>query len=178
MNQRRADSQTANFMRLYSQHERRVYAYILALVGNLHDADEVVQETCLRLWEQFDQYQTGADFGAWACTIAHYQVLTLRKKRSTAKLEFGDAFYAAIQQQFDAAAAELDDRQQALNDCVQKLDRRNRELLYRCYSGRDSIQDVAKQRGRSVSALYSTLFRLRKLLHECVETTLSQEERS
>lgn len=67
-----SDRSTVEFLRLLSQHERRVKSFILALVPNWADADDLYQETTVRLWEQFADYDPDQEFGAWACTIAYY----------------------------------------------------------------------------------------------------------
>ena len=60
----------------------------------------------------------------------------------------------------------------ALADCTEKLSEPNRDLLRECYSGDAKIKDVAARLGRSLSATYQTLSRLRIALHKCVEETL------
>ena len=78
------------FVRLLTQHERRVYGYILRMVPNWCEADEVLQETNIRLWEEFDRFEPGTDFAAWAIRVAHYQVLTWRKRRDRSRLVFSE----------------------------------------------------------------------------------------
>ena len=56
---------TREFVRLLSVHEQELSGYVISLVPNWADADEVIQETKLRLWVQFDQYDAAKDFGVW-----------------------------------------------------------------------------------------------------------------
>ena len=42
------------FLRLFLQNQRRLYAYILTLLPNRADADDVLQETSLVMWDKFD----------------------------------------------------------------------------------------------------------------------------
>lgn len=58
-----ANQRTSEFLDLLGQHERRLQSFVVALVPHLADADEIVQQTRLRLWEQFDQYDRARDFG-------------------------------------------------------------------------------------------------------------------
>jgi DNA-directed RNA polymerase specialized sigma24 family protein len=46
------DESRRQFIRLMTKHERLVYGYILSLVPNWADADEILQETNIRLWEE------------------------------------------------------------------------------------------------------------------------------
>ena len=72
------DESRRQFIRLMTRHERLVYGYILSLVPNWADADEILQETNIRLWEEFEKFETGTNFAAWAVRVAHFQVLTWR----------------------------------------------------------------------------------------------------
>ena len=74
------------FLRLYSTYQRNVYAYIATLLPNADDVDEVLQETSIVLWKKFSTYQTDADFGRWACGVAHYEVLRFRRSKPQIKL--------------------------------------------------------------------------------------------
>lgn len=90
------DESRRQFVRLLTQHQRRVYGYILKLVVNWNDADEILQETNLRLWEEFDRFEPGTDFAAWGIRVAHYQILTWRKKRDRSRLVFDEQAIQAI----------------------------------------------------------------------------------
>ena len=82
------DESQRQFVRLMTKHERLVYGYILSLVPNWADADEILQETNIRLWEEFDKFVLGTNFAAWALRVAHFQVLTWRKRVSRSRLVF------------------------------------------------------------------------------------------
>ena len=43
------------FLPLFLKNERRLYAYILTLLPRRADADDVLQETSLVLWDKFDE---------------------------------------------------------------------------------------------------------------------------
>ncbi len=45
-----------DFIRLLLANERRIYAFILSMLPDLTDAEDVLQETSLVLWEKLDQY--------------------------------------------------------------------------------------------------------------------------
>jgi RNA polymerase sigma-70 factor (ECF subfamily) len=166
---------TAEFVRLLTQHEPRVYGYILSLVPNWADADEILQETNVRLWEQYGEFKPGADFGAWACTIAHFQILTFRKREQRRKRQFSPQFVDLVAQEFAAQSQVADERLQALEMCLQTLSPQQRQLLEGCYSGSVSIKKLAEQLGRSIPGTYKALARIRELVHECIQRRMSGE---
>jgi RNA polymerase sigma-70 factor, ECF subfamily len=166
---------TGEFVRLLKQHDRRISAFIFALVPNWSDAEDLIQETSVRIWEQFDEYRPGSDFGAWGCTIARYMVLAYRKRQQRDKLQFSPEVIESVARELDAAAVVQNDRLRALASCLQKCDSRSRDLLRLCYDKRARIKNVAQQLGRSINGVYMALSRLRKSLHACVEGELQKE---
>jgi RNA polymerase sigma-70 factor (ECF subfamily) len=164
------------FVRLLTQHERRVYGYILRMVPVWSDADEVLQETNVRLWEEFDRFEPGTDFAAWAVRVAHYQVLTWRKRRSRSRLVFSDEAIQAIADESASQTSDADSRQTALADCLKTLSARKRDLILRCYAEGSTIRGVAGQVGRSAESVYKAVQRIRLALHQCVAQRLAAEE--
>jgi RNA polymerase sigma-70 factor (ECF subfamily) len=166
--------QTAEFVRLLKQHDHRISAFIFSLVPNWTDAQDLIQETSVRIWEQFHEYRPGADFGAWACTIARYMVLAYRKKMQRSRLQFRPEVLEMVAGEMESAAAAQHSRLQALGVCLTKLDEASRDLLRRCYAKGAKIKEVAQRTGRSVNGVYTFLSRVRKALHDCVQGQLKE----
>ncbi len=167
--------QAEQFLQCFTAHQRRIYLFILALVGNPTDADEVLQETSLVLLRKFAQFEPGSDFRAWACQIARFKVLKFREKRrrDTTYLPLSDD---VIDRLADAALAEtdlLERRRRALLDCVQKLSARDRDLINRRSQGRITIARIAADVGRPVGGVYKAFERIYAALHNCIESALS-----
>ena len=74
------------FLRLFLQNERRLYAYILTLLPHRADAEDVLQEASLVMWDKFDEHNPPDDFAAWGCRIAYFKVLDFYKKSRRAKV--------------------------------------------------------------------------------------------
>ena len=168
------DQRTRQFLLLLGQHERRLRAFILSLVPNWADADDIGQEVKIRLWEQFDSYDPTKDFGVWARAIAHYQILSYREKQSRECRRISDKFVEAIAQEVSRLSDELDAGQQALKDCFEKLPAAKRELLVHYYSGERTTREIAAELGRTFDATRQAILRTRIALRDCVEETLQK----
>src|SRR5262245_17796548 len=79
------------FSELLRSGRSRVFGYLLALVQNLADAEDLYQQTALLLWEKFDQYQKGTDFGTWATTVDHFTALNFLRRQTRRRQLFGEA---------------------------------------------------------------------------------------
>jgi RNA polymerase sigma-70 factor, ECF subfamily len=170
------DRDQQEFMRLLVAHERRLEGFIVAMVADWAVADDIAQETKLRLWEQFPQFDRRQDFGAWARAIAYYQVLSYRKrhKRSREQL-FSEQFLQNVAQEESAAQDEILSQQRFLASCFKKLNERSRHLLSLVYSGHQTMRQIAQRLGRSEAAVYKAVQYARGRLHRCIDDELRRE---
>ena len=160
------------FLELLNAHDRATYAYILSQIPNLADADQLAQEVRTRLWQQFERYQEGTDFGAWARAIAGYLVMAHFEKCSRDRLRFGEAFLTSVQQHMESRIEGLSPRREALTECLQQLTERQREMLLSYYSDDQSRKGLAGKVGKAYTALRQSVCRLRVLLANCIDRRL------
>ncbi len=83
---RRGDVDAYNL--LVSRWERRVFNYILRLVGNREDAMDVAQEAFLKAYQNLGKLDDPGRFASWLFRIAHNESFSLLRK---SKPEGGDA---------------------------------------------------------------------------------------
>jgi RNA polymerase sigma factor (sigma-70 family) len=62
---------------------------------------------------------------------------------------------------------------ECLHACLNNLPERSRELIRAAYEGDKSIKEVAVDVGKSATALYKALDRIRNKLQACIETRLA-----
>ena len=72
-------SHVEEFLELCTPHQRRLYTYIVLMVGDTTAAHDILQDTNLVLWQKFDQFQPGTNFFAFAKEVARYRVLRYRQ---------------------------------------------------------------------------------------------------
>lgn len=164
--------QTERFLGLLLAHQRRVHAYILSLVPNRSDADDLLQETIVALWRKFDCYEPGTDFLAWAVAVARYEVLKFRQKHARSKLLFSEELMGALAQSVELKVAEFDDRHTALETCLGKLAARDRELIALRYQEGLTIKAVALRVGRPIAGMYKAMSRIHDALTLCVRGSM------
>ena len=172
-----ADRRNQQFLTLLGRHELQLTACVHAIVPSWHDAEDILQETKIQLWREFDKFEEGSDFGAWACTVARYGVRTYFKRQQRSRRLLGDDVVEAVMAKLSQTPAEADRRQELLARCMKKLGADAIELLRRCYIDRQKIKDVAAALNRSLTGTYSALSRIRRDLFDCVQESLRREER-
>lgn len=171
------EDRTETFVRLLGQSQRRLSAFVFTLVPIGVDAEEILQETNLVLWREFDRFQLGSNFLAWASKVAFHQVLAYRKRKRRDRLCFSEAFLSAVADEVVESSDLLERRHRAMGDCIQKLPPRHQHLVRRRYFDQKSVEFIASETGRTVGAVYRVLSRIRQMLHDCVSRRLVQEAR-
>ena len=82
---RRHDPELLDELILRYQH--RLLRYLLYLTGNREQAEDMFQETWMRVLQRGAQYNGAARFDTWLFTIARNLVIDMRRKRQMASLE-------------------------------------------------------------------------------------------
>lgn len=159
---------------LLTMNQRKIFAYLYTLVPNRSDAEELLQETCVTLFEKFDEFEPGTDFVAWANRVAWWKVRESRQKYARSKMVFSDEVMEAITETVVQLEPELNQRHDALQHCLKKLNDRDRMMVLTRYEKGNGVVEAAKQVGRSVQAAYKSLTRLRTMLGDCVSDRLEQ----
>lgn len=169
-------SQSERFVELLGSQERQLLPYVYSLTGDWNDAEEVAQRVRLKLWNQFEQYDESLSFGAWARAIAFYEVLTYRKEKSRRPVSLSDVALSKLSTTYEEIVATLDDRQEALQECLQKLAPKEQKFVAEYYANLGNSAELSNAKGLSVAALRQRLYRVRKILFGCVERNLAKAQ--
>ena len=172
--QKTESQQTEEFIVLFANHQRNLLKYLVTLVHNLHDAEDLLQQSALVLWQKFNTFEQGTDFFRWACRIAFLTAMNfLRTKRLKAVFLSEELLGELAAKQLDRLEKQ-DSYRELLPDCLKKLSRKDRELVRLCYLGVRNFAEVAAQIGRTADGVYHSLHRIRRTLFNCVRKAIAQ----
>ena len=163
------------FLQLFTMNQRRLYLHILSQVPQTADAEEILQNTNIVLWKKFEQFRSGTSFLAWACQVAHFEVLKYRDRQRRDKLMFSDEFIRTVAKEAIENAELLESRRRALAYCLSKLRAKDRELIQKRYAPGVGGKGIAELLGRPVNSVYQSLGRIRRTLIECINRRLAVE---
>ena len=169
------DDRVAEFLDLYTRHHSRLRYYLMALLPTSNDADDVLQESSLVLWQKFETYQSNSNFYAWACKIARLQALKHyeRIKRSAKLLDTKSN--GEVGGRSDGTIVLSSVPLEALESCLDELPNADQILIRRRYEPESSVKRIALEIGRTANSLSKSLGRIRRTLLECIERKLPQE---
>lgn len=151
---------------LVQRHLRPVTAFAWRVLGNREDAEDVAQETFLRLWTEARRWQPGrAKLSTWLFRVAHnLAVDRLRARRPSVDL---DAIADPADGRPDPAQAyEQDETARRVAAALAELPDRQRTAIALCHHQGLSNADAAEVMGVGVEAVESLLARGRRTLRQ------------
>jgi RNA polymerase sigma-70 factor, ECF subfamily len=169
---RLADNDEIAFRGLVERHIDRAYAIALRILGNAADAEDVVQDTMLKVWIHRGRWQHGrAKFSTWLYRVVSNRCIDLHRKPRTENV---DAVPEVADAQPDASSViERNEVNNLLEVAMQRLPEQQRLAVILSYHENMSNGEIAEVMDTTVAAVESLLKRgrqqLRELLrrHEC-----------
>ena len=165
-----SDDPTEEYLKLLSEYEYAIKVYIITMIPRIYDADDIMQDVRLTMWKKFDSFEKGTNFKAWALQIAYYKIMDFKKRkgRENKKLMFTDEFYEAVDNANKKLNFEEDGKRQSLQSCIAKLQGPHRQMITLRYKEKLSIEQISEQMGRTVTATYRVISRIRASLKKCI----------
>jgi RNA polymerase sigma-70 factor (ECF subfamily) len=133
-------------------------AHCYRMLGSVHEAEDLVQETYLRAWRSLDDLRDTAAAKGWLMTILRRERARMFEKKTP---QFEEIDSVAIDDQKTRAPEhELDDA--TVRSAIGRLDPKYREPLLMQVLGGFSCDEIAKELKLSSAAVMTQLFRARQ----------------
>jgi RNA polymerase sigma-70 factor (ECF subfamily) len=159
------------FLSLLAENQRKLFSYIMAVVGRRNIAEDIMQQTLLIMWRDFCKFEKGTNFSAWGKKIAYYRILTYQ--RQNAKLILLDG--KTVQEISDLSkevSRNSDERAKALEGCMKKLKESNLRLIVMRYHKEMSCKEISETINRPIQTVYKSLARTYTALKSCIDETI------
>ena len=149
----------AAFRRLMERHTRGMVALAQRITGNAADADEVVQDTFLKLWSMAGRWrpETQAKLSTWIYRVTLNACIDRRRKTTFLPLEDAGDPPDPAQGGLDRAMAR--ESHEVVRAFLDRLPRRQKEALVLYYFGEMTAPQAARVMEMSVPAFEALLVR-------------------
>ncbi|HET8714392.1 MAG TPA: RNA polymerase sigma factor [Holophagaceae bacterium] len=150
------------FSRLVERFSRDVYGKAFSILKSHSDADDVVQETFLRVYRALPGFRHESSFRTWIITIATRQALNYRERLQKPQdpLENEDGLeHPALrvdQTQLDALLDE--ESRRLLREALPKLPKRQKEALMLKLQHDWKYERIAQEMGTSIGSVKAHIF--------------------
>lgn len=155
--------------------QRSLYAYILSLLPNRSDAEDILQETNLILCKKAKEYNPDGHFQGWAFRIARYQIMAHMTKYRRSKIHFSNELAEAMaEEDFDSTS--LNVTQKALQLCYDLLPKHMQSIARLRFKEEKTLKDISSLVNRPIGSVSATLHRIRRNLLNCVHQKIPRVE--
>jgi RNA polymerase sigma-70 factor (ECF subfamily) len=168
-------------IRCFLEKRDTIMAFILALTRNHDAAEEIFQNVAVAVLREANRDVSVANFSGWVAEVARHRVADYYRQssRRLAREQPCGTMTDLIAQAFrETEEAPVTDqlRMQFLQECLQKLTGRSREVIEGFYGSRQSLKQLASNLEWKEASIKVALCRARKVLGDCVEAKLQAEE--
>ena len=166
----------AYFNELYNRYFRRIYGFVHGRLRNHADAEEVTQETFVTIFKSIGNYRGQSSLLSWMFGIAkNLSNNTIRRSQNQReRFESVDKEHFSPKPSLGQAAPDEDlalhRYAEAIRTRMSKLPEWQRRIFEMRHFENMSIPEIAESSSRSNDAVRSSLYRIKKLIFDAVES--------
>ncbi len=161
---------------LYLRHERRVFRFVMRMLGDRYLAEEALSEVFFDVWKKAGHFQGRSSVSTWLLGIARHKALTAAatKSRTFEALDDSAAINVADPSADQDAAMLEYERGVILRRCLEALSPEHREIIDLVYYQEMTIKQIADLLAIPENTVKTRMFYARKRLAALVEAAGSE----
>jgi len=169
------------FAVLVERHKNNVFNICIKILRNREEAEEVAQDTFLKIFEKLGSFKKEAKFSTWLFRIAYNTSISQQRKSKVKQL---DIDHSTVETYSEDAFLEslnlesIEEREGKLKSAIAKLDNEQQLLLQLYYDKDMSIIDMAKITRLSESNIKVKIHRARQRLFKLMQTKESTQAKT
>lgn len=153
----------SDFQAMVDDHAPALFRLAYRMVGDAHEAEDVIQETMRSAWQSRTRFESGRSQRAWLASILRRRVVDRWRRKSRTPVTAGDHAVELAVEGADPLAGEMtDEMQHALNQLSPDL----RESLLLVVVGELTHQEAADSLEVPLGTVLSRVSRARRRLRQ------------
>ncbi|MDR6760749.1 RNA polymerase sigma-70 factor (ECF subfamily) [Flavobacterium sp. 2755] len=170
--------QTNAFAVLVDRYKNMIFTLALKMVKNREEAEEVSQDTFIKIYNSLNKFKGDSKFSTWIYKIAYNTCLDRLKKSKKEDLNISiDDFSSHLIKTMDNALSALEDkeRKQTIQNCLNLLPSEENFLLTLFYFEDQNLEEIGKIMSINANNVKVKLFRSRQKLAVILKKQLEPE---
>ncbi len=162
------------FADLMREYYAFVYAIVIEIVNNPHDAEEVVQDTFLNAYRGLTRYEEQTKFRSWLATIARNRALNWLRGQRMDTVSINEVEERALQipNTLDDQLIR-DEQRELIHRAMDTLSQKDREIAHSYYLDGASYDELIRTHGLSYKAIAFRLSRAKRRLTKRLQYLLT-----
>lgn len=167
-----------SFTVLVNRYKNMIFSLALQMVKNREEAEEVSQDTFIKIYNSLSKFKGDSKFSTWSYKIAYNTCLDHLKKNKKEENNISiEEFSVQVIKTMDNALSALEDkeRKQAIQNCLNLLPSDENFLLTLFYFDEKNLEEIGKIMNISANNAKVKLFRSRQKLAVILKKQLEPE---
>jgi RNA polymerase sigma factor (sigma-70 family) len=144
----------------------KVYRFVLNIVENTYDAEDIMQELMIKIWNRLDQYNTLDNKEAWCMTVARNMAIDKVRNKKTSTQDINEYHHISDQGRLQDKQLEQDESLSQIMKLVNQLPEKQRMVIHLRDVEGYSYQEIADMTETTLEFVKISLHRARKTLKE------------
>lgn len=157
------------FTFLVDKYKHMAYTIAFKIVESEHDAEDITQESFVKVYRQLHTFEGKSKFSTWLYTVVYRTAVSQLQanKLDTAAIteEFAENYFVELHPP-PGRQLERDDQRRYVDEAIQRLPKLEGLLITLYYLEENSVQEIQEITGLSAENIRIKLFRARKKLEQ------------
>jgi len=161
------DGHTDAFVYIVRRYERMVFTIVNKIVTRRVEAEDIVQEIFIKVFQSLDKFREESGFATWLYRIAYNTTISELRKRKHEFTAIEDNFANIPDEEISETLDEIntEDKLQYLDKVLKKMPPDDALLISMFYLNNQSIKDISLITGNSEANVKVKLHRIRKFMN-------------
>lgn len=142
------------FAALVNSHRKNVLTYFWRNCGSTSEAEDMLQETLIKVWRALPRYRYEYRFTVWLFGIARNVLIDhLRRKKTRSVVRFTDEVPEQMETANPAFTLEAAEIQEKLEAAIERLPEKQREIFLLRQHSEMSFKEIAESTGQPLNTV-------------------------
>ncbi len=144
----------------------KLYRFALNIVGNTFDAEDIMQELMIKIWNRMDQFKEIDNKEAWCMTVTRNMAIDKTRNKKVASLDISDYHHLRDSDITQDKKMENDERFGNIMSLVNQLPEKQKMIIHLRDVEGYTYQEIADMTETTLDFVKVSLHRARKTLKE------------
>jgi len=153
---------------MYRHYSKRLYSFILQILKNHSDTEEIVQDVFLTLWETREKLNVNNSFDSYLFTITYNKTISLLRKRFTKKkyIQYIMSLQNCNPDYEDSDKNEIEEYADQIYNLAEQLPCRQKQVFKLHQTERLSYKQIAEKLNISVNTVENHMVKAMRFLRQ------------
>lgn len=170
--------ESAAFAFLIDKHKAKAYNIAFRIVKNREDAEEVTQDSFIKVYQSLKEFRQESKFSTWLYRIIYNNAVSLLRKKKLPVNSYDDEAFEWLEPADtvrELSKLHEQEQKKCISDALKKLPGEDASVVTLYYLEECSIDEISEITGLGQSNVKVKLFRARKKLYEELNKMLTFE---